>query len=289
MDNQSALRDFLVTRRNAITPQQAGLPLVGRRRVPGLRRDEVAGLAGVSVEYYTRLEQGKAAGVSEDVMRALAKALQMNDVEMDHFQALVRNLGSRPVQGRTRKPVAAAPRAAVEILVDSITEAAAVVRNERLDILAANKLGRALYAAMFRQPRGTVNHARFIFLDPASHEFHTNWDAAADDAVAMLRVAAGRDPFDRNLSNLIGELSTRSDDFRVRWAAHNVHKHSTGLKSFHHTAVGNLELKYEQLSFDADPGLSLLVYFADPGTPSHDALLLLEAWAASKTAAPQGS
>jgi transcriptional regulator with XRE-family HTH domain len=284
MDNRSEIRDFLVSRRNAITPQQARIPQVGRRRVPGLRRDELATLAGVSVEYYTRLEQGKAAGVSDDVIRALAKALQLNDVELDHLRALVRNLATRPMQRKSRKsPVTVRP--GVQTLVDSITDAAAVVRNGHLDILAANTLGRALYAVMFRRPGGPVNHARFIFLDSASHDFHANWEAAADESVAMLRQAAGRDPFDRNLTDLIGELSTRSEDFRYRWAAHNVHKLTTGLKRFHHNAVGDLELKYEQLSFDTDPELSLLVYFADPGTPSHDALLLLASWAAREAAA----
>jgi transcriptional regulator with XRE-family HTH domain len=283
MDNQSETRDFLATRRAKITPEQAGLPVYGgNRRVPGLRRGEVAMLAGVSVEYYTRLERGNLSGVSEGVLEALAGALQLDEAERAHLFDLARaaSAGHKPQRRRaTTQPV----RASVQLMLDAMTTAPAFVRNGRLDILAANQLGRAMYSEMFgsaaRQP---ANFARFLFLDDRSRGFYPDWERAANDTVAILRTEAGRDPYDRGLTDLVGELSTRSEEFRTRWAAHNVRLHYTGRKHFRHPVVGDLHLMYEALDLSADAGLSLLVYTAEPGSATGDALRLLASWVATQ-------
>ncbi|MDI3242106.1 helix-turn-helix transcriptional regulator [Arthrobacter sp. AL08] len=281
MDNQSETRDFLATRRAKITPEQAGLPVSGgNRRVPGLRRGEVALLAGVSVEYYTRLERGNLAGVSEGVLEALARALQLDAAEQAHLFDLARAAGNsrRP---QRRRAAAQPVRAGVQLMLDAIANAPAFVHNGRLDILAANQLGFALYSEMFAGPVRPANHARFIFLDNRAYGFYPDWDRAADDTVAILRTEAGRDPYDRGLTDLVGELSTRSEEFRTRWAAHNVRQHYTGRKHLRHPVVGDLHLMYEALDLSADAGLSLLVYTAEPGSSSEDAVRLLATWAAS--------
>jgi len=270
------MREFLTSRRARVTPDQAGLPAYGsNRRVQGLRREEVAILAGISVEYYTRLERGNAAGMSESVVEGLSRALQLDEAEQTHLADLVRAANSRRAP---RRRVAQRVRPVVQQVLDSMTYAPAFVLNERLDVLAANELGRALYAPMFGDPRDPVNHARFIFLDPGSHDFWVNWEKAAKDTVAILRAAAGRDPYDRHLSDLVGELSTRSEEFRVRWAAHDVKFHHTGVKDIHHPLVGDLTLAFESLQVSADAGQILLVYSAEPGTASREALNLLAGW-----------
>ncbi|MEC5192806.1 MULTISPECIES: helix-turn-helix transcriptional regulator [unclassified Arthrobacter] len=282
MDNQSETRDFLATRRAKISPEQAGLPVYGgNRRVPGLRRGEVAMLAGVSVEYYTRLERGNLSGVSEGVLESLARALQLDEAEQAHLFDLARAASSsrRPQRRRAAtQPV----RTGVQLMLDAVTGAPAFVRNGRLDILAANQLGYALYSEMYAGPVRPANHARFIFLDTRSCGFYPDWERAANDTVAILRTEAGRDPYDRGLSDLVGELSTRSEEFRTRWAAHNVRQHYTGVKHLRHPVVGDLHLLYESLDLPADAGLSLLVYTAEPGSSTGDALRLLSSWAATQ-------
>ncbi|QFZ21067.1 helix-turn-helix transcriptional regulator [Saccharothrix syringae] len=282
MDNRDDIRRFLATRRARITPERAGLPAYGggARRVPGLRREEVALLAGVSVEYYTRLERGNLAGVSEGVLEALARALQLDEAERAHLFDLARASGG-PAATRRRKP-AQRVRPGVRRILDAMGDAPAIVRNGRLDLLATNRLARALYAPVFEADRRRpVNLARFAFLDPRAAEFYPDWDDAASTTVALLRTEAGRDPYDRNLSDLVGELSTRSDAFRTRWATHNVHLHHTGTKRFHHPEVGVLELAFESMPLPADPGLTLTAYSAEPGGASHDGLRLLASWAAT--------
>jgi hypothetical protein len=162
-----------------------------------------------------------------------------------------------------------------------MSDTPATVHNGRLDILAANRLGYALYSDIFADPQRPANHIRFIFLDPRSHDFYPDWQTSANDAVAVLRAEAGHNPYDQALTNLIGELSTRSDEFRTRWAAHNVRQHRTGTKRLHHPVVGDLELEFERLDVTADPGLILQAYSAEPGSPTHDALSLLASWAAT--------
>jgi transcriptional regulator with XRE-family HTH domain len=276
MDNKDGIREFLATRRAKITPEQAGLPAYGtNRRVKGLRREEVAMLAGISVEYYTRLERGHTNGVSDDVLEGIARALQLDEAERVHLYDLVRAMTTS--NAPRRRPTQERVRQSVQQILDSIN-APAYVRNERLDILAANRIGEAVYSPVFDFPSRPVNVARFLFLSPSASEFFVDWDTVAHDAVGILRAAAGRDPYDKRLTDLIGELSTRSDEFRVRWAAHNVKFHRTGTKRFHHPLVGDLTLTFEALELAADPGQRLNIYTAEPGSPSHDALDLLASW-----------
>ena len=270
MGSPNEIRQFLISRRARISPEQAGLGAYGRRRrVSGLRREEVALLAGISVEYYIQLERGKVRGVSEDVLAAVARALHLDDVERRHLFDLVRAAKMAP---RRRSEAPQRVRPGVQRVLDTITESAAFVRNGRLDILSANRLGYALYSEAFVNPERPANLARFIFLDQRSHEFYVDWDGIADASVGNLRIEAGRDPYDRDLTELIGELSTRSEAFRVRWATHDVRQYRTGTQPFHHPLVGDLTLGYEALTLTADIGLTLLVYSAEPGSPSQAAL-----------------
>ena len=279
MDTRSEIREFLTSRRAKITPEQAGLRTYGdTRRVPGLRREEVALLAGVSVDYYTRLERGNASGVSETVLEALARALQLDHAERAHLFDLAR---ASHVTARPRRPAKQRVRPSVQRVLDAVTGGPAFVRNGRMDILAANALGRAFYAQHFDSPHGPPNSARFIFLDPRALDFYAEWDRVATDAVAVLRSEAGRDPYDRALSDLVGELSTRSETFRTRWAAHNVRFHDSGNKRFNHPVVGELTLTYETMSLAADADLMMFVYTADVGSKSEEALRLLASWAAT--------
>lgn len=279
MDTRNDIREFLTSRRGRITPKQAGLPAYGtRRRVTGLRREEVAMLAGISVEYYTRLERGSANGVSEDVLDGIARALQLDEAERAHLFDLVRVAGTARPAGR--RPSQERVRPTVQRILDAMTDLPAYVRNGRLDILAANQLGEALYSEVFIDPTRPANMARFTFLSPRATQFFKSWESVADDAVAILRAEAGRDPYDRRLSDLIGELSTRSEEFRVRWAAHNVKFHRTGTKELHHPLVGDLTLAYEAFELPAD-GQRINVYTAEPASPSHEALNLLASWAST--------
>ncbi len=226
---RAEVRDFLTTRRGRITPAEAGLPVYGGlRRVSGLRREELAMLAGLSVAYY---------------------------------------------------------RPGVQRILDALT-APALVSNARMDYLAANRSGRALYAPLFDSPVGT-NAARFLLLDPRGPDFYPDWDQAVDDDVALMRTEAGRSPFDKVLTDLIGELSTRSDTFRERWARHDVRLHLTGTKRLRHLVVGDLDLRFETMELPADPGLALLLYTAEPGSESEQALTFLASWATGGTPAEQ--
>jgi transcriptional regulator with XRE-family HTH domain len=280
VDNRDEVKAFLNSRRAKLTPEQAGLAHYSRnRRVPGLRRSEVADLAGVSVEYYARLERGNLSGVSESVLDALAHALQLDEAERVHLADLARAAG--PVGRARRTPPVQQVRPSVARILAGMTEVPAIVNSGTLDLLAANPLGKALFAPVFAGPTRPVNHARFCFLDPRAHDFWIDWERAADDNVATLRLQAGRDPYDKALTDLVGELSTRSDAFRVRWAAHDVRLHRTGVKSFHHPVVGDLHLSYEVMELPADPGLSLIAFSAEAGSPADDSLRFLASWAAT--------
>jgi transcriptional regulator with XRE-family HTH domain len=277
VDTRNEIRDFLTSRRARITPEQARLPAYGsNRRVAGLRREEVALLAGISVEYYTRLERGNAAGVSDSVLEGLARALQLDEAERSHLFHLVRT--TTTTAPARRRPAQERVRLGVQRILDAMTDTPAFVRNARLDILAANRLGHAFYSELFADPVRPVNSARFLFLNPRATEFFADWDTIANDAVGVLRAQAGRDPYDRRLSDLIGELSTRSDEFRVRWAAHDVKLHRTGVKHFRHPLVGELTLDFESLELPGDPGQSMLVYTAEPASPTRERLNLLASW-----------
>lgn len=278
---QRDVRDFLASRRARLTPAQAGLPAFGgHRRVAGLRREEVALLAGVSVDYYSRLERGQLAGASDEVLDAVARALQLDDAEHQHLLDLARNTAPRPRRSRTTTQSPSGPRQAALMILDSMIGLPAYLRTPRMDILAANDLCRALYGGALDHDKLPVNVARYLFLDPRSRAFYRDWDAVADDTVGALRMQAGRDVRNRSLTDLIGELSTRSDEFATRWARQNVRIHGTTRKRLHNQVIGDIELTGNALELPGDD-LVLIAYTADPGSPAEEQLQLLAAWAAT--------
>ncbi|WP_072802402.1 helix-turn-helix transcriptional regulator [Rhodococcoides yunnanense] len=289
MDNRADVREFLMTRRAKISPEQAGLAAGTNRRVDGLRRSEVAGLAGVSVEYYAKLERGAIGGASAAVLDAVAKALQLGDTERGHLFDLARAADGIPASGRPRRrsSKAAATRPSLHWALSAITDGIAFVRNSQQDIVAVNELGRAFYSPIIGDGGRTPNLARFQFLDPAAHDFYPEWELFAEMCVGIMRSEAGRDPHDRGLQDLVGELSTRSELFRTLWAAHDVRTHGTGTKHFHHPVVGDVSLAYEELLVTAEPGHVMMVYTAEPGSPSAERLRLLASWARTEHEAPQ--
>jgi transcriptional regulator with XRE-family HTH domain len=287
MDTGSEIRDFLTSRRARITPEDVGLTTYGPRRVPGLRREEVATLAGVSVDYYNRMERGNLSGTSESVLDALARALQLDEAERAHLVDLAH--ASRPSARPRRRQAKQNIRPSVQWMLDSMTGSAAIAENGRLDALATNRLGRAFYSHLFDGSGRAVNFARFIFLDPWAKEFFADWERAVRDCVALLRSEAGRNPFDRDLSDLVGELSTRSEEFRRHWATHNVRLHNKGEKRFSHPVVGDLELSYNRIEVPADPGLSIVAYTPEPGSRSAESFSLLASLAATEEAQEAGS
>jgi hypothetical protein len=269
MVNGDGFGEFLTTRRSRVSPEAVGLRGSGRRRVAGLRREEVAMLAGISVEYYTQLERGNARGASDDVLEAVARVLRLDDVERAHLFDLVHAAKQRPTS-RRRPP--AKVSSSVQRVLDAMTGAVAFVRNEHLEILAANRLGYALYADAFSNPARPVSLARFVFLDPRAQGFYVEWGAIADVTVGTLRAQAARDPFDRELAELIGELSVRSDEFRLRWATHDVGSYRTGVQRFRHELVGELTLSYDTFKLTAEADLTMVVYTAEVGSASQGTL-----------------
>jgi transcriptional regulator with XRE-family HTH domain len=281
-DIRADIKEFLSSRRARITPEQAGLPAYGgNRRVAGLRREEVAMLAGVSVDYYVRLERGDLAGASESVLDSLATTLKLDDAEREYLFDLARAAG--PAPRRSVRPKSSV-RPAVQQVLDAIADAPAWVRNGRHDIIAANRLGRALYSPVYDDPRRPVNTTRFAYLNPAAKEFWRDYDRITHDAASMLRLEAGRNPHDPEIIKLIGELSTQSELFRQRWASRDVMFHRSGMKRLHHPVVGDLDLNYESMELPSEPGLVLNVYTAPTGSPSADGLRLLASWAATQEA-----
>jgi transcriptional regulator with XRE-family HTH domain len=271
------IRAFLTTRRSKVSPRQAGLPVYGEnRRVAGLRREEVAVLAGISVEYYTRLERGNVGSVSEGVVDGVAHALQLDEAERDHLDRLLHAAATkRPAR---RSPAKRRVRPTIQRLLD-LMPVPAYLRSGRFDILAANDLGRALYSPLY-EGTDEPNSARFTFLDPVAAEFFVDFAKVESDCVASLRAEAGRDPYGKDLQDLIGELSTRSERFRQLWAAHDVRYHRTGTKRLHHPLVGDLTLDFEAFELPGDEGQRLNVYTAAPDSPAAEALGLLASWTA---------
>ena len=281
MGKTEEIREFLTTRRAKVTPERAGLPTFGRhRRVAGLRREEVALVAGISVEYYTRLERGNARGVSDEVLDAVSRALQLDEAERAHLLDLVRTANEERLPRRTVAPQRVRP--GIARILDAMSDVAAFVHNGRLDILYANGLAAALHSEQDRDAVRPPNSARFLFLDPRARTFYADWETVAHDVVAALRGEAGRNPYDRALSDLVGLLSTRSDEFRVRWASHDVRFHRSGTKRFHHPLVGDLTLAYESLDLPADEGLTIVTYSAEPGSASETRLRELARWSATR-------
>jgi transcriptional regulator with XRE-family HTH domain len=296
--HRDEVRGFLTSRRERLSPEQAGLPIYGaNRRVKGLRRDEVAVLSGISTDYYTRLERGNLTGVSDQVLEGLAAALHLDESERAHLFGLARVANTRPVttpsgprsasSGRGRR---AGVRPGVRLILEGMW-APTYVRNARMDVLALNSLGRALFVdALAGRPEENTgfNLARYLFLDSRSRDFYTDWATVARDSAAALRIEAGRNPYDRGLSDLVGELSTRSDEFRTWWAAHNVKLHRTSTKQMRHSVAGDLELTGEALTLPGDPGLTIITYTVEPASASAQALDFLAGWARQQpsTASP---
>ncbi|CAN5571827.1 helix-turn-helix transcriptional regulator [soil metagenome] len=287
MDNRAEVREFLMTRRARVTPEAVGLPSGANRRVKGLRRSEVATLADVSVEYYSRLERGAIAGASTPVLESIANALQLDETERAHLFDLARGADGIPTSARPRRRATkqSTARPSLQWALAAITDGVAFVRNQRQDLLGTNELGRAFYSPVIGDGGRTPNLARFQFLDPASREFYPDWDLFAEMCVAIMRAEAGRDPHDKGLQDLVGELSTRSDTFRTLWAAHDVRTHGTGTKRFHHPVAGDLTLAYEELAITAEPGAVLMIYTAEPGSPSAERLRILASWGANEKSA----
>lgn len=288
MDIHDDLSEFLSSRRAKLTPAEAGLPdFGGRRRVPGLRREEVALLAGMSAEYYKRLERGNASGVSEAVIDGVSRALQLDEAEHAHLYDLIRtaNAGAHP---QRRKPTRKTQlTAGMQQTIDAMSTVPVFIQNGRLDFVSANRLGRALFSEMLDDTRPPANAARFVFLDPRAQTFYQDWEDNTRQMVAILRAEAGRSAYDRKLSDLIGELSTRSDLFRKLWGAHDVKEHRTGLKSIHHPVVGDLDLTFQSMDLTSDRGLQMLIFSAEPGSPSYERLQLLANWVNTSTTAAQ--
>ena len=284
MNNKAEVREFLTTRRAKLSPADVGLPEVGGRRVPGLRRGEVAALAGVSIEYYSKLERGQIAGASSSVLEAIAQALRLDDTERAHLFDLARAADGIPTSGRSRRRASkpGTGRPSLYWALDAITGGVAFVRNQQQDLLATNALGRIFYSRLIGDGGRTPNLARFQFLDPVSRDFYPDWELFAHMCVSIMRAEAGRDPHDRGLQDLVGELSTQSETFRRLWGAHDVRTHGAGTKRFHHPDVGELVLAYEELAITAEPGHVLMVYTAEPGSPSSEKLQLLASLAATR-------
>ncbi|MEU5320101.1 helix-turn-helix transcriptional regulator [Streptomyces sp. NPDC021056] len=283
MDNRDEVREFLTSRRARITPERVGLPAGTRRRVTGLRRSEVAALADVSVEYYAKLERGSLAGASAAVLEAVAGALRLDDAERAHLLHLAQAQEGSDALARPR-PRAGRQRTlhkSLQWTLDAITAGPAYVANGRLDLLATNRLARAFFSDLHDGGTRPPNIARYQFLDPGARRFYADWAVAAGMTVDVLRTEAGRSPHDKDLHDLVGELSTRSDAFRTRWGTHDVTHHGTGTKRFRHPVVGDLTLAWEALAMVAEPGLTLVVYTAEPGSPSEEGLGLLASWAAT--------
>ncbi|MGW7203269.1 helix-turn-helix transcriptional regulator [Streptomyces sp. NPDC054837] len=283
MDNRDEVREFLTSRRARITPERVGLPAGTRRRVTGLRRSEVAALADVSVEYYAKLERGSLAGASAAVLEAVAGALRLDDAERAHLLHLAQAQEGSDALARPR-PRAGRQRTlhkSLQWTLDAVTAGPAYVANGRLDLLATNQLARAFFSDLHDGGTKPPNIARYQFLDPGARRFYADWAAAAGMTVDVLRTEAGRSPHDKDLHDLVGELSTRSDAFRTRWGTHDVTHHGTGTKRFRHPVVGDLTLAWEALAMAAEPGLTLVVYTAEPGSPSEEGLGLLASWAAT--------
>jgi transcriptional regulator with XRE-family HTH domain len=285
MTSKEDLRQFLRSRRARIAPEAVGLPVGhSHRRVPGLRREELAMLAGVSVDYYVRLEQGRNTSVSASVLDAIARALQLDDHERAHLFDL-----AKPKAGARRPaPRPQRVRPGVRVLLENLVTPAFVL-GRRLDVLATNRMARALLCDFGALPPRERNHARWVFLDPAARELYVDWDAIARDNVAVLRMDAGRHPDDPELSALIGELTMKSPEFAGWWADHDVLRQTHGSKRYHHPVVGDLTVTYEALPLPDDPEQTLFVYSVEPGSASAQALALLSSWSLDVTPRDVGS
>jgi len=289
MDSKSEITSFLSSRRAKLSPQEAGVPLYGgRRRVPGLRREEVAQLAGVSTDYYARLERGKVAGASREVLEAIARALQLDQDERDHLFDLVTITQTRTRAGspQRRGTTSTTVRPGLQLVLDSI-QTPAYLQNARLDRLAANPIGRALYSHPMDGSKDRFNYALWLFLDPRAAEFHRDFDAAKHNVVALLHAATAKDPHDQGLIDVVGRLSTQSEEFRSYWASHDVFRYRRGAKLLTHSEMGDLEFGYESFELPTDPGVVMLIYTVEPGSPTAEAIQILSSWTSPAVVARQ--
>lgn len=278
------IRTFLTTRRARISPEQAGVPVFGgQRRVPGLRREEVAHLAGVSTDYYAKLERGNTRGASAGVLEAIARALQLDDTERQHLLDLV-EVSATPQHRRSRQRTSRTLAPGTRAVLDAIS-VPAFVQNARLDLIGSNRIGAALYDLPDpARAGGTFNAARYAFLDARAADFYVDFDRARKNTVALLHQAAGRDPFDEQLIRLVGQLSTQSPEFRALWASHDVIRYQRGTKRYRHPTVGDLEFGYESFDLATEPGLTMLVYTIEAHSPTAERVALLGSWTTPQVA-----
>lgn len=287
LDPRAELSEFLRTRRARLKPEDVGLPHFGRhRRVPGLRREELAQLAGVSVAYYTRLEQGNGRNVSAEVLDAIARALRLSEAEYAHLMHLAK---PKPQKKKQQAGRAEQVRGALRQLLDSIETVPAYITGRRSDLLAWNRMAAAVFGDWSELPAQERNWARLVFLRPDYRELFVEWDQKAYDMVSYLRMDAGRHPDDPLLSSLVGELSLKSEEFRRLWATHDVKEKSYGVKRMRHPLVGELTLNFESFTLTDGSEQSLVTYYPEPGSPSAEALRLLASWGADATRAGAGA
>jgi transcriptional regulator with XRE-family HTH domain len=285
LDRRAELSEFLRTRRARLKPEDVGLPVFGRhRRVQGLRREELAQLAGMSVAYYTRLEQGNGRNVSAEVLDSIARALRLTDAEHAHLTHLAKPRAHKKPKARTQRV-----RGALQQLLDSIDGIPAYIVGRRSDILAWNRMAAAVFGDWSQLPAQERNWARLVFLRPEYRELYVDWDQKASDLVAHLRMDAGRHPDDPRLSALVGELSVKSGEFRRLWATHEIKEQGYGVKRLRHPLVGDLTLFFETFSLFDDGEQSLITYHPEPGSPSADALRLLASWGTDATRTGTGT
>ncbi|MFH7593781.1 helix-turn-helix transcriptional regulator [Streptomyces racemochromogenes] len=285
LDQRAELGDFLRTCRARLRPEDVGLPDYGRRRVPGLRREELAQLAGVSVAYYTRLEQGHGHNVSAEVLDAVARALRLGDAETAHLNHLASPRTRK--QGRARRPQQVRPE--LRTLLDAMEGVPAYLVGRRQDVIGWNRLAAAVFGDFGAHPAAERNLVRLVFLDPATAELYADWECRACEVVSNLRLYAGQHPDDEQLTALVGELSVKNEEFRRLWAAHTVADKTHGVKRLRHPLVGELELAFETLTLPDDPAQFLVTFHAEPGSPSADALRLLSSWTAPMAPGSSGA
>lgn len=279
MAPQNDVQQFLTALRARLTPEGAGITVFGgERRVPGLRREEVAQLAGVSTAYYTRMERGDLGGVSESVLHALVRALQLDEAETAHLFDLARAATGPRRTSRAKPVVGVSP--VVAQLLDTMRDVPAVAMNRVTTVVGSNALGRALFPDLFPHDAAPLNSARYLFLDDRSKDFYLDWETSAREAVSALRLLAGQDPSDKALMGLVGELATRSADFRTWWGGHTVRTHNSGTKRINHPVVGEMTLAYESVLIASSTGVVIGTYLAERGTSSAEALDLLRSWSA---------
>ncbi|MFJ3090413.1 helix-turn-helix transcriptional regulator [Streptomyces sp. NPDC086838] len=283
LDRRAELGEFLRSRRARLRPEDAGLhDYGGRRRVPGLRREELALLAGVSVDHYVRLEQGRTLHFSEAVLDAVARALRLDEVERGHLYRLARPWTDAE-HAREEAPRSQQVRPGLRRLLDSAADVPAYVVGRNTDVLAWNGLAAALITDFGALPPRQRNLARLVFLDEGMRSLYADWRGKAGDVAAYLRLDAGRHPGDPDTAELIEELSSAGPEFGEVWAEHRLKDKTHGRYLYRHPVVGELDLGFETLRLPDDPDQALIAHTVEEGSPSETALRLLAAWTREET------